>query len=458
VPLPSWMEVNSKNHLTIAGVDLVELAEKYGTPLYVYNEDLIRSQCRLYREELARHYPRGEIIYAGKAFLTLAMCRLLQQEGLSLDVVSGGELYTAIQAGFPMERVYFHGNNKSDAELALAVKVGVGRIVVDSFMELERLNREAERQGKQAEILLRVKPGIAAHTHHYIQTGQEDSKFGLGISDGQALEGIKLARALPNLVLRGLHCHIGSQIMTAEPFCLAAETMMDFMQSVRAATGVLLQELDLGGGLGIRYTGEDEPCGISDLLPLLARTVKEKAREHAYPYPKLMLEPGRSIVGEAGVTLYTVGTIKDIPGVRKYISVDGGMMDNLRTALYGARYEAVLANRARDPAAETVTVAGKACESGDILIRDLALPPVSPGDLLLVFSTGAYHFSMYSQYNRNPRPAVVFLRRGKAELVVRRESYQDLINLDCIPAHLREDLASPGAVSDGKRRGRAKGN
>ncbi|HPZ65297.1 MAG TPA: hypothetical protein PLC75_06825 [Bacillota bacterium] len=203
MPLPSWMEVNSKNHLTIAGVDLVELAEKYGTPLYVYNEDLIRSQCRLYREELARHYPRGEIIYAGKAFLTLAMCRLLQQEGLSLDVVSGGELYTAIQAGFPMERVYFHGNNKSDAELALAVKVGVGRIVVDSFMELERLNREAERQGKQAEILLRVKPGIAAHTHHYIQTGQEDSKFGLGISDGQALEGIKLARALPNLVLRG---------------------------------------------------------------------------------------------------------------------------------------------------------------------------------------------------------------------------------------------------------------
>lgn len=436
--MPGNMTINDNGYLAIGELDLVKLAEQYGTPLYVYDEALIRKRCREYREALKRHYPQGEAIFAGKAFLTLAMCRLLMQEGLGLDVVSEGELYTAARAGFPMEQVYFHGNNKSPAELKMAVELGVGRIVVDSLMELELLGQEASRQRKTVRILLRVRPGISADTHRHIQTGQEDSKFGLGISDGQALTAAKKALKAPRLKLMGLHCHIGSQIIDLRPFQLAAEIMMDLREEIRLKTGTLLLELDLGGGLGIRYTAGDNPAGVTDLVLLLAEAIKGKAKQHCCPLPRLLLEPGRSIVGEAGVTLYTVGTIKEVPGIRRYVSVDGGMSDNLRCALYGARYEAVLANRPQEPAEELVTVAGKACESGDILIYDIKLPSPRPGDILAVLSTGAYHFSMYSQYNRHPRPAVVFVNGGQAELVVRREPLEELTRLELIPSHLEK--------------------
>lgn len=438
--LPETVQVNSLNHLTLANVDLVELAGQYGTPLYVYDEDLMRQKCRSYRDLLAEIYPDSEIAYAGKAFLTMAMCRLLQQEGLSLDVVSGGELHLAHQAGFPLEKVYFHGNNKSPAELKMAVELGVGRIVVDNAAELTQLCGEAKRQNRTVSILLRVRPGIAAHTHHYIQTGQQDSKFGLGLADGRLMAAVKEALKSPQISLCGLHSHIGSQILDPQPFYLTAGVMVSAMQEIKRKTGVTLQELNLGGGLGIRYTREDQLYSLSDFLKLLARAVREQAEAHSFPLPKLTLEPGRSIVGEAGITLYTVGTVKELPGIRVYAAVDGGMTDNLRTALYEARYEAALANRAGEKELQKITVAGKACESSDIIIRDIELPLPESGDILAVFSTGAYHFSMFSHYNRHLRPAVVFLSAGNAALVAERESYADLTRLERIPAHLEPDL------------------
>lgn len=443
--LPAGTQVGAANRLITAGVDLVEAAQEFGTPLYVYNEELLREKCRAYRGLLPKIYPAGAIAYAGKAFLTAAMCRLVEQEGLCLDVVSGGELAVARRAAFPMERVYFHGNNKSDEELAMAVDWGVGRIVIDNLGELERLEKAAAERRRRVPVLLRITPGVTASTHRYIQTGQVDSKFGFAIPGGQALEAARRALKASHLVLRGLHCHIGSQIMDPRPFCLAAEIMLSLLQEIRRQTGVLLRELNLGGGLGIRYTRDDRVCTIGDFLRLLVRIIREKAAALELPLPALTLEPGRSIAGEAGITLYTIGAVKEVPGIRRYVAVDGGMTDNLRPALYGARYEAALANRTQvNGPLETVTVAGKACESGDILIRDLALPAPSPGDILAVFNTGAYHFAMFSHYNRHLRPAVVFLREGRAELVSRRESYDDLTRLERIPAHLE---TVPGRAS-----------
>lgn len=449
--LAETVQVNSLNHLTMAGLDLAKLACTYNTPLYVYDEDLIRRNCRSYRDLLSRYYSAGsEIAYAGKAFLTMAMCRLLHQEGLSLDVVSAGELYLAHQAGFPMGKVYFHGNNKDRAELEMALELGVGRIVVDNEAELEMLAREAKKQNRSAAILLRVRPGISAHTHHYIQTGQQDSKFGLGLSDGRLMAAVREALRNPRLSLRGLHSHIGSQILEAQPFCLAAEVMVSALQEIRRKTGVTLSELNLGGGLGIRYTREDQPYSLTDFLHLLSRSVQEKAFEYGFPLPKLTLEPGRSIVGEAGITLYTVGTVKELPGIRTYVAVDGGMTDNLRTALYQARYEAALANRAIEEPVQTVTIAGKACESSDLVIRDITLPLPKSGDILAVFSTGAYHFSMFSHYNRHLRPAVVFLTEGQAALVSERESLENMAGLERIPPHLQQTIP-PAIPADGRK-------
>jgi len=439
---PEMVAIDENGQLAVAGVNLVDLARRFGTPLYVYDADLIRRNCRSYRDLLLKYYPEGEIAYAGKAFLTMAMCRLLQQEGLSLDVVSEGELFLARSAGFPPERIYFHGNNKSAAELKAAVEWGVGRVVVDNLAELEELAREAERQRRSVSILLRIKPGISPHTHRHIQTGQIDSKFGLGIADGQAMAAVKKALQSPRLNLRGLHCHIGSQILDPQPFVLAAGIMVALLQEIRRKTGAVLPELNLGGGLGIRYTSADRRCSIGDFLQLLTRAVIDRAGECDFPLPKLILEPGRSIVGEAGLTLYTIGTVKEIPGGRRYVAVDGGMSDNLRPALYGARYEAALANRPAAGERQTVSIAGKACESGDILIKDIELPAPRSGDLLAVFSTGAYHFSMFSHYNRHLRPAVVFLSQGRAELVVRRESLADLTRLEQIPPSLEAPAAS----------------
>ena len=422
--------VNGQGHLEIGGCDTVELAEQYGTPLYVMDEELLRKNCRRFRNALQQSYSHSEVIFAGKAFLVQAMARLVEEEGLGLDVVSGGELYTALKAEFPAERLYFHGNNKSKTELTEALNVDLGRIIVDSMTELEDIIALAKEKGKKAFVLLRLKPGVEAHTHEYIQTGQEDSKFGFDLED-EALAGVRLALSAPDyLELTGFHCHIGSQIFQVDPFRLAAQTMLQFMALVREKTGHVVSQLNMGGGLGIRYLSSDAPPSIETFVSNLATAVIQAAKENDFPLPELLLEPGRSICGEAGITLYRVGVIKDIPGIRRYVSVDGGMMDNIRPALYGAEYEAVLANKAHREPLEKITVAGKACESGDIIITDALLPTVEKGDLLGVFSTGAYCYSMASNYNRNPRPAVLFVRDGKARVVVRRENYEDLIALD----------------------------
>ena len=435
--LPGTMQINAKGHLEIGGCDTTLLVQEFGTPLYVMDEELIRHNCRIYRDIFARIYPHSQVAYAGKAFLTTAMCRLLAEEGLALDVVSGGEIYTALSAGFPADKMIYHGNNKTPAEIQLALNSGVGCFVVDSISELELLEELAAAAGKKANIYFRIKPGIEAHTHHYIQTGQIDSKFGLGLADGQALTAVERALKMPHIELKGLHCHIGSQIFDLKPFQLAARVMMDLINEIKEKTGFLIEELDLGGGLGIRYLNSDLPASVTDYLEKITAAVKERAAAHNLPLPKLLVEPGRSIVGEAGTTLYTVGAIKEVPGVRSYVAVDGGMMDNLRTALYEAKYEAILANRANAPKEQVVSIAGKACESGDMLIWDIDLPRLTRGDLLAVLSTGAYHYSMSNNYNRFTRPAVVFVQNGQADLVVRRESYADLIRNDIIPERMR---------------------
>ena len=436
--------VNAQGHLEIGGCDTVELAAEYGTPLYIMDEGQIRSNCGKYRETLAKCYPNSMVAFAGKSFLTIAMCRLLEEEGLGLDAVSGGEIYTAMQAGFPADKIIFHGNNKSAAEIRLALNAGVGRLVVDSSSELQLLSKLATAKEIEVHIYLRVNPAIEPKTHKFIQTGQMDSKFGFGIGS-QVMEAVRMAKLLPGIKLRGLHCHIGSQIYELTPFCLAAEIMVSLLDRIYQEEGLILDELDLGGGLGIRYLPTDNPTAIEDFVLSVANTVKQAAEKHELPRPKLVFEPGRSIVGEAGITLFQVGSQKVVPGVRKYVAVDGGMMSDLRPALYGASYHAVVANRAQDPAQETVTIAGKACESGDILIRDIHLPKLYRDDLLALMSTGAYHYSMANNYNRLARPAVVFAHNGRAELVVARESYADLTKHDILPPHMLRRGEKSGA-------------
>ena len=436
--LTGTMRFNEQGHLEIGGCDTVELVKEFGTPLYVMDEELIRKNCAEYRDTFKRIYPNSQVVYAGKAFLSTAMCRLVDEEDMGLDVTSGGEIFTALQAGFPAQKMIFHGNNKSPEEIKMALAHGVGRFVVDSFAELDLLEETAGAVGKRADIYLRIKPGIEAHTHHYIQTGQLDTKFGLGLSDGQAMEAVKIVAKMKHVELRGVHCHIGSQIFDLKPFQLAASVMMDFIQEIKKKTGTVIKELDLGGGFGIRYLEEDSPYSLAEFVEMIAATVKDKATELGLPLPKLFVEPGRSIVGEAGTTLYTVGSEKNVPGIRKYVSVDGGMMDNLRTALYEAKYSAVVANRKDKEPTEVVSIAGKACESGDMLIWDITLPVLKRGDILAVLSTGAYHYSMANNYNRFPRPPVVFVGNGTADVVVARESYEDIVRNDIIPARLRD--------------------
>lgn len=429
---------NGQGHLTIGGVDVVDLAREFGTPLYVMDEELIRQNCRAYVAAFRDHYPDFDVAYASKAFLCTAMAALVAQEGLSLDVVSGGEIATALQAGFPMDRTYFHGNNKTAEEIRLALEAGVGRFVVDSLHELELLNRLAGERGTTARALLRVTPGVEAHTHEYISTGQLDSKFGIPIEGGQALDAARAALQADHVELLGFHCHIGSQIFDLTGYRVAADRMLAFAAAVREETGFTPSELSLGGGLGVRYVEGDRPLPPADLVACLAEAVRSGAAERALPLPKLIVEPGRSIVAEAGTTLYTVGTIKEIPGVRTYLSVDGGMGDNIRPALYHARYECAVANKLDSERTRIVTVVGRYCESGDVLLTDAAVAAdVAPGDLLAVFATGAYNYSMASRYNRFPTPAVVFVRDGRADLVVRRETFADMAACDVLPPRFR---------------------
>ncbi|UOY93245.1 diaminopimelate decarboxylase [Ectobacillus sp. JY-23] len=422
--------VNEKGHLEIGGCDTTELATTYGTPLYIYDEALIRQKCRAYNEAFRQSGFSYQVAYASKAFLCMEMCRLAAEENMSLDVVSGGELYTALQAGFPAERIHFHGNNKTEAELVMALEAGIGCFVVDNFFELEVLHDLAKERALTVNILLRVTPGVEAHTHEYITTGQDDSKFGFGISSNQALQAMKIALLKPHYHVMGVHSHIGSQIFETEGFVRAIEVLSAFLNIVREETGHTMQVLNLGGGFGIRYTEGDTPLPVASYIQEVTDAVREQCTARNYPLPEIWIEPGRSIVGDAGTTLYTVGSIKEVPGIRKYVAVDGGMTDNIRPALYNASYEAMLANRADEAPTETVSIAGKCCESGDMLIWDIQLPTVASWDLLAVSCTGAYGYSMANNYNRITRPGVVFVKDGNAQVVVERESFADLIKND----------------------------
>lgn len=416
--------------LEIGGCDGLELAREFGTPLHVLDEDRLRGNCRAYREALSREYPNGRVLFASKACCIVATCQIAGQEGLGIDVASGGEIHTALRAGVPAADLHFHGNNKTPAEIEHALRIGIGRFIVDNEYELDLLELLTGRLNAEAQILLRLTPGIEPHTHRAIQTGGVDSKFGFGMLDGAAYQAVVRATKMPRVRLRGLHAHIGSQVFDLEPFRLSAAALLDFTARIRDELDVTVEELNLGGGLGIRYVATDDPPSIGAYVKALADVVKSKVAEHRLTPPRVFVEPGRSIVGEAGVTLYTVGAMKAIPGVRTYVSVDGGMFENPRPALYGARYEAVVAARPDEAPAGVVAVAGQCCESGDVLIWEAHLPPVKPADVLAVFSTGAYTYSMASNYNRFPRPAVVLAGGGAARVVVERETYDDLVRKD----------------------------
>jgi diaminopimelate decarboxylase len=428
--------INEQGHLEIGGCDAVELIRTFGSPLYVMDEALIRQRMRQFMEAFESTNLPFQVAYASKAFSTLAMCRIVDEEGFHLDVVSDGELFTALKAGFPPERIYFHGNNKTPHEIQMALHAGVRLFVVDNFVELSLLEHLAGEAGTIARILLRTTPGVEAHTHNYIQTGQEDSKFGFDLASGQVQEAVRQAMASPNLRLEGYHCHIGSQIFEVEGFRLAVQKMANLVSECQESFGFTPSILNMGGGFGIRYREEDTPLPVSRYVDAIAEAVRSSFPQHV---PEIWVEPGRSITGEAGTTLYTVGTIKEIPGVRKYVSVDGGMNDNPRPALYQAEYEALLANRAQEEPEETVSIAGKLCESGDMLIWDISLPKVKTGDVLAVTCTGAYNYSMANNYNRVRRPAVVFVRDGMADVVVERETLEDLTRNDLIPERMKKE-------------------
>ncbi len=422
---------NNLGHLTIGGMDVPELAKKYGTPLYLMDEDYIRDTCREYRKAMLDHYGENFMVaYASKAFSTKYMYKILNEEKMAVDVVSGGELYTALSAGFPAERIYFHGNNKTEDEIKMALEAGIRRFVVDNREELYAINRLAEKMDVVADVSFRIKPGIDAHTHDFIMTGQIDSKFGVALENGEAMEIAQEAIKLSNICFVGVHCHIGSQIFENDPFKEAARVMMGFIRNVKEKLGHEIAELNLGGGFGIKYTKDNDPEPIYNTVKNFAEEVKKASEEYSIKLPFLVIEPGRSIVAPSGITVYTVGSVKEIKGVRTYVSVDGGMTDNPRYALYQAEYTAVLPESINSQATETVTIAGRCCESGDIIGKDMKLPPVKRGQLLAVLATGAYNFSMSSNYNRVPRPPVVMVSGGKDKLVVKRESYEDIVKND----------------------------
>ena len=425
------LNINEKGNLTIGGVDTVALAEEYGTPLYVMDEDLIRSNLRRFHESIKKCYGgRGEVHYASKAFSCMEMCRIVASEGDGLDAVSIGELYTALKAGFPMEKVGFHGNNKSDEELAFALDNGVGHIIVDNISELERLEKIASSKNKTAHIMFRIKPGIDAHTHQFVMTGQIDSKFGFALETGEAFEAVKKALSCKNVKLVGLHCHIGSQIFDIAPFEAAAKVMLEFIAKIRDELGYTVPGLNLGGGFGIKYLEEHDPVPFEQYMERVSAVVAEECGKLNLEQPYIYIEPGRSIAASAGITLYTVGARKEIPDIRTYVSVDGGMADNPRYILYQSEYEAVVANKAGEERNEKVTIAGRCCESGDLIGENMPLQHAESGDIIAVLATGAYNYSMSSNYNRLQKPAVVMVSEGKSRIVVKRESLDDIIKND----------------------------
>ena len=419
---PYTAQVSAQGNLVLGGCDVVQLAAEFGTPLYVFDEVTLRGRCREFVAGFQERYPDTTVIYACKAFINVSLARLFMEEGLGLDVVSGGELAVAQRVEFPPQRIYFHGNNKSREELEMALEYGIGRVVVDNFHEMDLLGKIASRRGVVQDVLLRVSPGVDPHTHAYTTTGVLDSKFGFPIETGQAREAVERATRERGMRVVGLHFHLGSPIFELEPYTRAMEVTLEFASQV----GLPLQEISPGGGFAIAYTRDQRPPSVKEYADAIASTLQGPDSPH------LVVEPGRAIVGRAGVALYAIGASKDIPGVRKYVSIDGGMGDNIRPALYQAQYEAVIANKMDEEVEEMVSIAGKFCESGDVLLRDVLFPRMEPGDVLAVPAAGAYAPSMASNYNLVPRPAIIMVKDGQARLIRRRETYEDLMRNDLV--------------------------
>jgi diaminopimelate decarboxylase len=433
-PLSSSRDANGV--LSVGEVSVAALAEEYGTPLYIYDEDTIRAQCRLYTRALAASHPRPRVVYAGKAWLSLALLQIIAEEGLSLDVVSAGELFVALKADFPPERISLHGNNKSPAELKMAIDAGIGQIVVDNFYEIDCLEALTASRSVPFPVLLRLNPGIDVHTHDYRKTGIVDSKFGLGIETGDAERAVERLVSAPGLELKGYHAHVGSQIFEVDPFVDTVHAIFSFAGEMKERHGVVPDEISPGGGFGVPYEPGDPEAPVEAYIHAIGAAAREAAADVGIPDPEFTIEPGRSIVGRAGIAVYTAGAKKDIPGVRTYVSVDGGMADNIRPALYGAVYWAELVVNDNKRESRPVTIAGKFCESGDILIQQVDLPELMPEDLIAIPVAGAYSLAMASNYNMALRPAVVFVSEGNHRLVQRRETFDDLIRRDVIDGNL----------------------
>ncbi len=426
--LPLTGKIDRSGHLEIGGCDTRDLAKEFGTPLYVMDEKDVREMCRSYKNIFKSKYPNSEIIYASKALSVIGLLKVISDEGLGVDVSSGGELHTAIKAGFASKKIYFHGNNKSSREIEEGLSAPVSKFVVDNFEEIKLLDELTIKTSKRAQILIRVNPGVEAHTHDAVKTGQADSKF--GIAKSKVLEAVKLISSMRLGKFAGLHAHIGSQIFDADGFLSEIDVLMDIVEQIRSKLKIETQELNIGGGIGIQYIEDDDPIKLAEFAEAITKKIKHRLAASKLPMPRLLLEPGRSIVGRAGVTLYSVGHIKEIPGIRKFAIVDGGMSDNIRPMLYGAKYEFAAADNMKGRRSEKYTIAGRFCESGDVLAKNVELPRLESGGLLAVLCTGAYNYSMASNYNRVPRPAMVLVGDGKAKLILKRETYEDLARND----------------------------
>jgi diaminopimelate decarboxylase len=439
--LPVTAQVTNAGHLSVGGCDLVDLAREWGTPLYVFDEETLRGQCRAFLKAFRSRYTNTAVAYAAKAYLGRAMAGIVAQEGLDLDVVSGGELAIARSVGFPAERIHFHGNNKSEEELNEALDYGIARVIIDNFHEMHLLNGIAQARKMRQRVLLRISPGVDPHTHRLTTTGTTDNKFGISLVTGQAEHAVRQALEMPGLELIGLHLHLGSPVFETEPFAQAVDVVFDFAARMRQAygpstrlrTGFELLEFSPGGGFAVNYTADQEAPSPDDYAEVIVAGVRAGCQRHGISDPRMFIEPGRSLVARSAVALYTVGSAKDLTGVRRYVSVDGGMADNIRPALYESKYSAIVANKPLDERSERVTIAGKYCESGDVLLRDAELPPLEPGDVLVMPASGAYNLAMASNYNASLRPAVVLVANGEAKLMRRRETYDDIMRTDVWP-------------------------
>ena len=421
------LSVNSDGNLTFAGVDTVMLAKKYSTPLYLMDENKIRRRCREYKTALSKYFNNGKPLYASKAASFKRIYEIVKEENMAVDVVSGGELFTALAAGFPAENIYFHGNNKTIDEIEFAIKNNIGYFIADNLYELENINNIAGKYGIKQKILLRITPGIDPHTYEAVATGKVDCKFGSAIETGQALEIVEQALLCENIVLEGFHCHIGSMVFEHTPFSDSAKAMLEFIADVRQKANYTAKILNLGGGFGVRYVEEDPELNIDQCIKMLADVIKDCCEKLKIDEPEILMEPGRSIVGDCGITLYTVGAVKEITGYKKYVAIDGGMSDNPRYALYGSKYTAIVANKAKEDRNYFCTIAGKCCESGDLIQEDTFIQKPVSGDYLAVLSTGAYNYSMASNYNKIPKPPIVMIKDKCDDIAVKRETYEDLI-------------------------------